>query len=219
MWSVLLISLLLVIPVYNREHSGRHCMDIIECVVFLLRPLHQIPFLFSGGHAEIRLNDACRAGVPAFRVQKSAFYDFSLLGARQLHRPCLANRFLTVSVSHGGFSLIPFSSSIRVFVSCFAREHAFFSGLCHYSSAGDGFSGPSIGTVRKRHQGLRETTCFARGPEVSSANIGLYARHQGTVVHKNGNAGDRDGILCIVYGVGLSCCVHKNILCTGVRGG
>ncbi|PWY93644.1 hypothetical protein BO94DRAFT_348117 [Aspergillus sclerotioniger CBS 115572] len=119
MWSVLLISLLLVIPVYNREHSGRHCMDIIECVVFLLRPLHQIPFLFSGGHAEIRLNDACRARVPAFRVQKSAFYDFSLLGARQLHRPCLANRSLTVSVSHGGVSLIPFSSSVRFcFVLC-----------------------------------------------------------------------------------------------------
>jgi hypothetical protein len=120
MWSDLLISLLVVIPVYNREHSGRHCMDIIECVVFLLRPLHQIPFLFSGGHTEIRLNDACRAGVPAFRVQKSAFYDFSLLGARQLHRPCLANRFLTVSVSHGGVSLIPFSFSIHVVVSCFA---------------------------------------------------------------------------------------------------
>ncbi|RAL05862.1 uncharacterized protein BO80DRAFT_82966 [Aspergillus ibericus CBS 121593] len=114
MWSDLLISLLLVIPVYNREHSGRHCMDIIECVVFLLRPLHQIPFLFSGGHAEIRLNDACRAGVPAFRVQKSAFYDFSLLGARQLHRPCLANRFLTVSVSHGGLSLFLF-----IFHPCF----------------------------------------------------------------------------------------------------
>lgn len=79
MWSDLLISLLVVIPGYNREHLGRHCMDIIECVVFLLRPLHQIPLLFSGGHTEIRLNDACRAGVPAFRVQKSAFMIFPCL--------------------------------------------------------------------------------------------------------------------------------------------
>lgn len=60
------------------------------------------------------------SGGAGFSCSEKCFYDFSLLGARQLHRPCLANRFLTVSVSHGGVSLIPFSFSISVVVSCFA---------------------------------------------------------------------------------------------------
>jgi hypothetical protein len=51
---------------------------------------------------EIRLNYSRRAGVPAFRAQKSAFYGFVCLVLWQRIDRVSQDRSLTVSVSHGG---------------------------------------------------------------------------------------------------------------------
>lgn len=62
---------------------------------------------------------------------------------------------------------------------------------------------------------------FVQGREENSITgllrltLFFFARHTKSTVHREACI---DGIICIVYGVGLSCYVHEKILCTGVRG-
>lgn len=57
---------------------------------------------------EIRLSDVRRAGVPAFRFRKSAFYGFICLVLWQRIDRVLQDRSLTFSVSHGGLFPFPY---------------------------------------------------------------------------------------------------------------
>ncbi|KAL6236071.1 hypothetical protein BDW75DRAFT_207652 [Aspergillus navahoensis] len=97
----------------SRGFSSQRCMNIIDCVDFLLRPL--LPDTHFVLRRPWRLATRAEQAIRLFRVKRSAFYGFPLLGATATASAVSYNieLFLSISVfSQGGvFVFSPLVSS------------------------------------------------------------------------------------------------------------
>ncbi|KAL4890922.1 hypothetical protein BDV59DRAFT_183390 [Aspergillus ambiguus] len=203
-------------PTCNREHLGRHCMNIIDCVVFLLRPLPSDTLFCSQAVMEIRLNDMCRAGGAGFSCPRKVLF---MISSAWCCGNCIDRVLQHRAFYSFGSRRVVSLPLLSVFVSAcllFVRKRFLLPAvsLCFISCSGpDMATSPSAwartkGTVRVHDSSILSLQAFFGGYVFLFPSLTL---HLGLVVHQR-DVSDRDGILCIVYGVGLSWCVHKKIL-------